>query len=71
MTGVIRILGVDPGSGATGWGLIESEGPRLSFIGAGVIRPKRALSRAHRLAAIHDGLAHIIAEWAPAEAAVE
>lgn len=71
MTGVIRILGVDPGSGATGWGLIESEGPRLSFIGAGVIRPKRALTRAQRLAAIHEGLAAIIAEWGPHEAAVE
>jgi crossover junction endodeoxyribonuclease RuvC len=71
MTGVIRILGVDPGSGATGWGLIESHGARLSFLAAGVIRPKRALTRAGRLAAIHEGLAALIAEWTPAEAAVE
>lgn len=71
MTDVIRILGVDPGSGATGWGVIEAAGTRLSFIDAGVIRPKRGLSRAGRLAAIHEALARLIAEWAPAETAVE
>ncbi|OFX02603.1 MAG: crossover junction endodeoxyribonuclease RuvC [Alphaproteobacteria bacterium RIFCSPHIGHO2_12_FULL_63_12] len=71
MTGVIRILGIDPGSGATGWGLIETAGARLSFLAAGVIRPKRTLTRAGRLAAIHEGLAAMIADWTPAEAAVE
>lgn len=71
MTGVIRILGVDPGSGATGWGLVEAHGTRLTFLAAGVIRPKRALSRAQRLAAIHEALAELIAEWTPVEAAIE
>ncbi|MFN3960381.1 MAG: crossover junction endodeoxyribonuclease RuvC [Parvularculaceae bacterium] len=71
MTGVIRILGVDPGSGATGWGLIDCAGARLSFVAAGVVRPKRALSRAGRLAAIHDALAALIADHRPNEAAVE
>lgn len=71
MTGVIRILGIDPGSGATGWGVIEKAGARLSFIAAGVIRPKRTLTRAGRLAAIHEGLSNLIAEWTPVEAAVE
>ncbi|MFZ5615923.1 MAG: crossover junction endodeoxyribonuclease RuvC [Pseudomonadota bacterium] len=71
MTGVIRILGVDPGSGATGWGVIESAASRLSFLAAGVIRPKRSLSRAERLAAIHTGLSALIAEWSPQEAAIE
>ncbi len=71
MTGVIRILGVDPGSGATGWGLIEAAGSRLTFVAAGVVRPKRSLCRAGRLAAIHDALAALIAAHAPDEAAVE
>lgn len=71
MAGVIRILGVDPGSGATGWGLIELAGTRLSFVAAGVVRPKRALSRAGRLAAIHDALAALITAHRPDEAAVE
>ncbi len=71
MTGVIRILGVDPGSGVTGWGVIDCAGSRLSFVAAGVVRPKRALSRAQRLAAIHDALAALIAAHGPQEAAVE
>lgn len=71
MTEVIRILGVDPGSGATGWGFIEVHGARLSFIAAGVIRPKRSLTRAGRLAAIHEALCQLIADWTPQEAAVE
>ncbi len=71
MTGLIRIFGIDPGSGATGWGLIEAAGTRLSFIAAGVVRPKRTLSRAERLAAIHHALATLIAGHVPDEAAVE
>lgn len=71
MAGVIRILGVDPGSGATGWGVIEQEGARLSFVAAGVVRPSRTLTRAGRLAAIYEGLAALIAAHAPHEAAVE
>lgn len=71
MTGVIRIIGIDPGSGATGWGIVEMTGVKLGFVGAGVIRPKRALDKPARLATIHDGLAAVIAEYRPLEAAVE
>lgn len=71
MSGMIRILGLDPGSRATGWGLVDCAGSRLVFVAAGVIRPSRALSRAGRLAAIHAELMTIIADHAPAEAAVE
>jgi crossover junction endodeoxyribonuclease RuvC len=71
MTGVIRILGIDPGSGATGWGVVDCTGAKLAFVAAGVIRPKRALARAERLAAIHQALAGIIAAQTPDEAAVE
>ncbi len=71
MSGVIRILGVDPGSGATGWGVIDVTGARLTFVAAGVVRPKRAQSRAGRLAAIHQALSALIADHQPNEAAVE
>src|SRR5579863_6057272 len=49
----IRILGVDPGLSATGWGVIEATGARLSFRACGsiVCGPDLALSR--RLALIH------------------
>lgn len=75
MTQVIRILGIDPGSTATGWGVVESAGPRLSFVAAGVIRPKGGgdvkAARAQRLAAIYDGLDDVLKTHAPDEAAVE
>ncbi len=71
MTGVIRILGVDPGSAATGWGVIECSGPRLVFVAAGVIRPPRAETRAGKLAFIFASLRALIEAHRPDEAAVE
>ena len=37
MAGAIRILGLDPGLGAMGWGVIETEGNRLRHIAHGVV----------------------------------
>lgn len=71
MSDVIRILGVDPGSAATGWGVIDCEGPRLSFVAAGVVRPPRGEDRAGRLAFIYAALSGVIEAHRPAEAAVE
>ena len=71
MTDVIRILGVDPGARATGWAVIDSAGPRLSFRAAGVLRAAAGDDRAQRLAAIQTRLAALIADHRPMEAAVE
>ncbi|MEZ5894389.1 MAG: crossover junction endodeoxyribonuclease RuvC [Parvularculaceae bacterium] len=71
MSAVIRILGVDPGSAATGWGVVDTAGPRLSYVASGVIRPKRGADHAVKLAEIFEGLKAVIAEFAPDEAAVE
>ncbi len=67
----LRILGIDPGLRRTGWGVVESEGNRLAFIGCGSVEPSDALPLASRLLAIHDGLATVLREFGPAEAAVE
>ena len=67
----LRILGIDPGLRRTGWGVIESEGNRLVFVGCGSVEPPDHLPLASRLLAIHDGLAAVLREYAPAEAAVE
>jgi crossover junction endodeoxyribonuclease RuvC len=69
--GAIRIIGIDPGLRRTGWGIVETVGSRLSFVGAGTIRPKEAAALAERLCAIHDGLAEVLAAFSPDEAAVE
>src|ERR1700760_1494403 len=67
----VRILGIDPGLGRTGWGVIESEGNRLTFIGCGSVEPPDNLPLASRLLAIHEGLAAVLGDFKPAEAAVE
>ena len=68
---VIRILGIDPGSAATGWGVVDCAGPRLSFVAAGVVRPPRGAARAEKLAHIFKALCGLVDTYAPDEAAVE
>jgi crossover junction endodeoxyribonuclease RuvC len=67
----LRILGIDPGLRRTGWGVIESEGNRLVFVGCGSVESPDSLPLASRLLAIHDGLAAVLRDFAPGEAAVE
>jgi crossover junction endodeoxyribonuclease RuvC len=71
VSGAIRIIGIDPGLRRTGWGIVDSLGSRLSFVAAGTIRPDESIPLAERLCAIHDGLAGVLVEFAPLEAAVE
>lgn len=65
------ILGVDPGLNRCGWGLILSEGARLSHVAHGVIKPPQQQQLASRLHDLLEGLRTVIAEHAPDEAAVE
>ena len=67
----IRILGIDPGLRRTGWGVIDIDGNRLTFVGCGSVEPPEGLPLAGRLLAIHEGLATVLGEHRPAEAAVE
>src|SRR5579872_36334 len=67
----VRILGIDPGLRRTGWGVIEVDGNRLIYIGCGSVEPAEDLPLANRLLAIHEGLAAVLADFRPVEAAVE
>lgn len=67
----IRIIGIDPGLRNVGWGLIEVDGSRLAYVACGSIKTRADLSLAERLAQIHRGLAALIEERRPDEAAVE
>ena len=71
MAQAIRILGIDPGLRRTGWGLIGCEGNRLIYLACGSVETSDKLSLAERLVTIHDGLARIVDEFRPDEAAVE
>jgi len=66
----MRVLGVDPGSRATGYGVIEIEGATPRARACGVIRPREE-SLALRLVCIQDELADLIREWRPEVAALE
>jgi crossover junction endodeoxyribonuclease RuvC len=67
----MRLLGIDPGLRRTGWGVIEAEGNRLSFVDAGTVSSKTADSLAQRLAQLHDGILEIVERFRPDEVAVE
>jgi crossover junction endodeoxyribonuclease RuvC len=68
---LIRIIGFDPGLRRTGWGVIEVEGNRLSYVACGSVETDERADLAIRLVTLHDGLARVLADHAPAEAAVE
>lgn len=65
-----RILGLDPGSRLTGWGVIEVDGTDCRCLAHGRIEVG-SLPIAQRLARIHAELVDIIGLWRPTEAAVE
>ena len=67
----MRILGVDPGSITTGFGVIESDRGKLLLIEQGSITTARSSVLADRLCHIHDGLLAVIARTLPAAVAVE
>jgi crossover junction endodeoxyribonuclease RuvC len=67
----LRVLGVDPGSQATGYGVIDRVGSELCWVAHGVLRPPRSPSLVARLAALMQQLAEVIAQYAPDVASVE
>jgi crossover junction endodeoxyribonuclease RuvC len=67
----LKLLGLDPGLGTTGWGLIESEGNRLRHIANGQIKTDPLTPLPQRLARLADQLEALFAEHHPDAAAVE
>jgi crossover junction endodeoxyribonuclease RuvC len=65
------VLGIDPGSIYTGWGVIRRQGPRLCYVAAGRIDAGRDAELAGRLCEIYEQLRAVIAEHAPTAMAVE
>ena len=66
-----RCLGVDPGSLACGWAVVERSGSRLSLVEAGVIRNPRGEDFDQRCLLIHRRLGEAIAAHQPDFMAVE
>jgi len=67
----MRILGVDPGSRRTGYGIIEVQGSRLAHVAHGVIVPATDATFDHRLSGLFSELSAVIARYIPEVAAIE
>ncbi len=68
---MIRILGIDPGLGITGYGVIETQRGELRYVTSGRVRSVEGRPLADRLSAILEGLAQVIESYHPIECAVE
>ena len=71
MTRKSRILGIDPGSRTTGYGVIDKDGSRLGFVTCGTIRTSSDMDLSDRLLEIFEGLMLVIEKHQPDVAAVE
>ena len=67
----MRIIGIDPGLQATGWGVIASDGAQLRNVDHGIIRTTTRMSDPKRLSLIFEGLNKVIAICQPELAIIE
>ncbi|HEY2734248.1 MAG TPA: crossover junction endodeoxyribonuclease RuvC [Polyangiales bacterium] len=65
------VLGIDPGSIRTGWGVVQRQGARFAFVAAGTIDASKNGELPERLHEIHAALQRVIALHAPTTMAVE
>jgi crossover junction endodeoxyribonuclease RuvC len=66
----VRVLGIDPGSERTGFGVLDAVGVRLTYVASGVIRTQKG-EFADRLCEIFRCMQSIVAEYRPQEIAIE
>jgi crossover junction endodeoxyribonuclease RuvC len=67
----MRILGIDPGTATTGFGVIDVDRGRLKLVDAGIISTPADQAMEHRLVTLHDELGELIRELKPGVVAIE
>jgi crossover junction endodeoxyribonuclease RuvC len=67
----VRVLGIDPGTHITGWGILERRGGAVCHVTHGTVRTRADESRAAKLAAIHRALLDCCGRWTPDVVALE
>ena len=65
------VLGIDPGTASTGYGVVESAGSALRALSAGVIETHAGVALERRLAEIHARVGDLLDEYRPATVAIE
>lgn len=72
MTGqVVRVLGIDPGTIVTGYGIVDRQGSVVRYVTSGVVKPARGAAMADRLGQIHTEITAIVEEFHPRVLAIE
>lgn len=67
----MRVIGIDPGTAITGWGIVEGEGNELSLVACGVVTTPAGTPLPQRLQSIYRELTTIIAQYRPDSSAIE
>ena len=67
----VRVLGIDPGTAVTGWGVVERAARGIVHVAHGAVVTHSRLGRAAKLVTIHDALAALCREWRPDVVALE
>ena len=67
---MIRILGIDPGSRVTGFGVIDVAGNRVTYVASGCVRTADG-SLPERLKTIYEGISEVVRSYQPLEMAIE
>jgi len=67
----VRVLGIDPGSETTGWGVVEGDARRYRLVEFGTVKANPRLRFAARLLKIHAGVEEIVEKFRPEVCAVE
>ncbi len=67
----MRVMGIDPGTVTSGYGVVDEEGNSIFFVDAGVISTSPKLAFPQRLKRIYAGLSGVIEKYRPDAVAVE
>lgn len=65
------IVGIDPGTAATGYGVISTSGNAISHVDSGVISTTTSMPLPHRLLQIYDGIRDVLKKHSPKRVAIE
>jgi len=71
MTEAVTILGIDPGSQVTGYGVISVSGPRIAYVASGCIRTRPGSELSEKLRTIYEGVVALVGDHAPGEVCIE
>ena len=67
----MRILGIDPGLRKTGFGVIDAQGQRITYVGSGLVKPALSGTEPERLSELFSGMLEVIAHFKPDCAVIE